>query len=45
MHLQAPFQIFCEQEAQGGLRSRVAMLRDQFIEEISHVSMDLMRCS
>ena len=46
MHLQPPFQNFCKQEARGGLRSRVWQCQSaQLIQEISLVSMDLMRCS
>jgi hypothetical protein len=46
MHLQSPFQSLYEQEVWGGWRSRVWQCwRDQLIQKISHVSMDLMRCS
>ena len=43
IHLQPPFQSFYEQEVWGGWRSRVWQCwRDQWIQEISHTSMDLM---
>ena len=46
MHLQPPFQSLNEQEAWGGWGSRVWQCwRDQLIQKISHMSMDLMRCS
>ena len=45
MHLQPPFLSLYEQREWGGWRSCVWQCwRDQLIQEISHASMDLMRC-